>query len=169
MQNKLVQRREADHGRTGDLHQSKRKRWIENHDPDYEWFPRQTGDSTAKVSWDKSRDWGETARTSVTISGWYRGGGESRKKMREPSYQDRPHRGFGSKSLLAPEGAKKANPTRKIYEEPSQEDFNPAPWRKPPEQPKPTEAAEKGARPMRHTRHWHGRAGRGEGCQRWRL
>ena len=99
-------------------------------------------DSTPKASWHKARDREETDRMSETITGWERGGGWGNRP-----YQNGPHPGFGSKSLLAPEGAERQTPPA-TEAEPCQEDFNLAPWRKPLERPKPPEATKKGAWPL---------------------
>ena len=104
-----------------------------------------------KVSWHKARERGERASMSETITGRERGGGES-------PYQDGPHKGFSSKSLLAPEGAERQTPPA-TEAEPWQEDFNPAPWPKPP----------KATQPLRPIPYRPVRAGRGEGCLRLRL
>ena len=84
----------------------------------------------------------ETEESQPICRKRYRSASEGRRGIPEEDEvsipQDGPHLGFSSKSLLAPESADRQTPLA-TEADPCQEDFNPAPWRMPPE------AAEKGA------------------------
>ena len=71
-------------------------------------------DSILKGSWDKARDRGVTARMSETISGRERGGGESRKRMREPSLPKQTTPRIRLQEPASARMRRKANPTCNI-------------------------------------------------------